>query len=442
MKDRVRYYIVVKGHAYWRTTPAMKKLGFENVPLGKPGPDAIRRAEELNAMYDARVKETKATPAQVETYPHGTLGWMFADYKKSHTWDEKAERTKEEWDWCWRRIKPVFADVAVSTISFRHCDAFYRQLSKTLTLSETHKTYKIFRALLNVGIAYQLLTTNPSEGVRNVAPKGRSAIWLEPEVEVLVKAAYEKGEPGLGLILAIAYDSALRSQDVRTLLLEEYDPATRHFARDQIKTSKAIAATVSEETARMIATYTKTVVSLPGVPFIRNTEGQPYSSSALTQAFARLRHETFGADEKRQLRDVRRTAVVETSLGGADASTLAHKTGNTIQTSNKLHATYNPVQLEHVQKADAARVEGKKKLAKRQAPVVIHTPPPKRDLPVGVYPYRFGPGFTATVKIGKKLFHLGVFATAEAASEARERKRQDMQAGGPSQGLDQNKAGK
>jgi hypothetical protein len=66
----------------------------------------------------------------------------------------------------------------------------------------------------------------------------------------------------------------------------------------------------------------------------------------------------------RQLRDMRRSGVMEAFAGGGDARDVAEKFGNSIDRSSVLFKTYNPVELEKVDRlmprASRAAGEGTK----------------------------------------------------------------------------------
>ena len=66
-------------------------------------------------------------------------------------------------------------------------------------------------------------------------------------------------------------------------------------------------------------------------------------------------------EDLRQLRDMRRSATTEAFRGGADPKAISQKFGNSIDRSAVLFKTYNPVDLEQVRQADAARVRGRRK---------------------------------------------------------------------------------
>jgi hypothetical protein len=63
----------------------------------------------------------------------------------------------------------------------------------------------------------------------------------------------------------------------------------------------------------------------------------------------------------RQLRDMRRSGVMEAFAGGGEARDVSEKFGNSIDRSNFLFKTYNPVDLEKVRQTDAARLEGRRR---------------------------------------------------------------------------------
>jgi hypothetical protein len=66
--------------------------------------------------------------------------------------------------------------------------------------------------------------------------------------------------------------------------------------------------------------------------------------------------------------DFRRSGGVEAIAGGAAPAPLAHAMGNTLDRSNKLFATYCPVNVVNLQIIAKARREGAKKLAKQNKP--------------------------------------------------------------------------
>jgi hypothetical protein len=79
-----------------------------------------------------------------------------------------------------------------------------------------------------------------------------------------------------------------------------------------------------------------------------NRSGAPYSKDTLGDDFRTVRTIVFGPEDIRLLADFRRSGAVEAVSGEATPSKMAAKMANTISTSNKLHKTYSPAQLDQV----------------------------------------------------------------------------------------------
>src|SRR5262249_33275521 len=112
-------------------------------------------------------------------------------------------------------------------------------------------------------------------------------------------------------------------------------------------------------------------------PIFRNRSGRAYSKDTLGDDFRAVRTTVFGEDETRQLADFRRSGTVEALAGDVAPDKLSSKMANTINKSNRLHETYNPVQVAAVRAADEARKRGRARL-REQSPDESVTAPAKK----------------------------------------------------------------
>jgi len=78
-------------------------------------------------------------------------------------------------------------------------------------------------------------------------------------------------------------------------------------------------------------------------------------------SFRTIRGRVFPGDTRR-LMDMRRSGAVEASAGGVDPNAHAAKMANTINRSQALQRTYQPVSLAAVQVADEARRVGRRRI--------------------------------------------------------------------------------
>lgn len=382
-KGTPRHYKVKRnGRAFWEPTPTMKKAGFVSVPLGPDGPQAFALAEEWNRRWDDARRGVSPSPAQssaenlsperseeLTIYKPGTLGHAFKIYRTTDEWKAKKAATRYEWHRAWRRIKPVFGDAKPSAISLVSISAFRSHIEQTVSLNEAHRTIKIWRALWKVAAAlgYVVRDADPSLGVRNRSPEGRSETWAEGEVVRAAKGAWRMGYRGLAVVIAVVWDTQMNPGDVRVLTAQQLatNGSGGLFFTERGKTGVPVGGLLSRRTTRLMAAYIESLgVDLLGEsPIFRNRSGAPYSKDTLSDDFRAVRKAVFGEHEKRLLgHDMRRSGAVEAIVGDATPAALAHAMGNTLAASNALFATYVPVNAATIRQVAEARKIGRAKL--------------------------------------------------------------------------------
>lgn len=388
---RIPYYVVIKGRGYWRPTPAMRAKGFALVRCGADGPDAwtiaaawnerwqrCRRGEAPLAADVSRVSPETAEAAI--SYPRGSLGAAFTEYRATGEWRGKAARTREDWWRGWKRIRPVFGDVDPRTVGLAEISAWRALIEEQSGRREAHRALKIWRALWKVAAAlrYCRRDDDPSLEVRNHAAAPRAASWSEGEIARLVKAAWRSGHQGLAVSVAIMWDSQWSSVDVRTLAMQRIErrPDGVVIRGTRGKTRVPIAAVLSRRTMRLLDAYLASMGAEPvGEAPVLRTRGaaagpqggrpwapRPFTKDTLTAEFRVVRAAVFGAHETRQLLDIRRSGAIEAIAGDATREKLGHAMGNSIAASTGLFKTYVPVSVTSLNDVAAARRRGREKL--------------------------------------------------------------------------------
>jgi len=370
-KDVTRHYRVRRnGRAFWEPTPTMKAAGFVNVPLGPDGPDARGKALEWNDRWDrARLGLNK--PA-VKVWPRGALGEAWDRYRRTDTWGQKAERTREEWYRAWRHIEPIFGDVAPSTLTLEHLDAFYAHpeagLLARLGVRESHRVIKVWRAFWRVAAAsgYCERDADPSLAIRRRTPTPRSATWREGEAVRLVKGAIRMGYPGLASVIAVAWDTQFAPTDIRKLTPADMtvNRGSLAFAVARDKSGVAVIGTLTRRSERLIQAYlaSRPAEALPNAPLFRNRSGRAYSKDTLGDDFRTVRAALMPGDTRMLGHDFRRSGTVEAFAGDASPASVSAKMGNSIDQSSELQRTYNPVNRASVALADKARKLGRRRI--------------------------------------------------------------------------------
>lgn len=380
-RDRIRHYVVRRGRAFWQPTKKMRELGFASVPLGLPGPDAVKLAAQWNQRWDATRTGQAPSPAlsdaknlsperaeALTVYPPHSLGAAFRDYRATHEWAKKSPRTREEWQRSWRWMKPVFGDVDPRTVTMADLSAWRETISQTVSNNEAHRALKIWRALWKIAAALQYCSreADPSLGVRNTAPKGRDHRWSEGEAVRLVKRAWRMGFHGLAAAIAVSWDTQLDPGDVRALRASQLALGApgEMFLTERGKTGVPVGGLLSPRTLAVLAAYLDQVgVELHADAFLfRTRTGDPYKKDRLSRDFSIIRDAEFGRGDPRTLgHDFRRSGAIEAINGGATAEAVAHAMGNTLSQSNFLFATYVPVNAVTIKSVREARIRGRAK---------------------------------------------------------------------------------
>src|SRR5262249_55584343 len=109
-------------------------------------------------------------------------------------------------------------------------------------------------------------------------------------------------------------------------------------------------------------------------PLFRNRSGRAYSKDTLGDDFRDVRMMVFGAGERRQMADFRRSGSVEALAGDASPDGLSSKMANTISASNRLYRTYRPVQLATVRKVDKQRTVSRDRLREQNPDESVMAP--------------------------------------------------------------------
>lgn len=381
----IPYLVERRGKWFWTPRGAAAKA-VPARPLGSDPQAAQAQALRLYQLWQAvRRGDPSAAatgaPRELATaakaYPAGSVGEAFQRWIRTDPWKALSPKTRNgEWWPAWRlRIEPYFGQVAPRTITLEQLAQWRADVLERDGLDAAHRAIKIWRRLFNVmgALGYALPPRDPSLAIRNTAPRPRAQRWSEGEVVRLAKGAWRIGYRGLACVIAVAWDTQFSPIDVRTL-------RARHRARDGArlyfdlmregrgKTGKAALGTISARTERLVGAYLDGLgVELTDEAFLfRNRSGRAYREDTLADDFAAVRKALFGASEKRQMRDLRRSGALEAVAGGVSDKALADKMANSIDRAGFLQKTYTPaVEISVVQMADAARLRGRRKIRER-----------------------------------------------------------------------------
>jgi hypothetical protein len=390
--DKPRYLVAIKGCWYWRPTPRMKAAGFKDRALGKNELRAKQEAIRLNAEWDQHRFGERKRP-DIMIYPPGSLGHAYgraialreAERKaKGITWTRQ-QKARDDWPRAWRWIGPAFGDYDPLAVVSEDLLALRAKVAERVSESEAFRVIKVWRALWAKlpGFGYKVLPdSDPSLTFANSAPPPRQEVWPHRDVLRLVQRAWRDSYYGLAALLAVAWDTMLSPVDVRTLTIgqRQNDGQGSYFDLARAKTGRAAAGTLSRWSEAILDAYlSKLGIELHDAAPIFWTRGgtssakggrpwppRPYSSDRLGIDFRYIRTLAFGPHDERQIQDMRRSGAVEAVRGDAKPTKLSAKMANTIASSNRLHRTYIPVDVEAVRDVDDARKRGRERIKSKK----------------------------------------------------------------------------
>ncbi|MGC2408760.1 MAG: hypothetical protein WA441_01800 [Methyloceanibacter sp.] len=214
---KIPYYRVKGGNGFFEPTPTMKAAGFLPRPCGVDGPEAWQRAW---ALYEDWKHHCRGDPGPARRrFLLGSVGEAWERYRRTEAWASKALGTRREWEYAWGWIEPEFVDVDPNTIELEMLEELRARVRDSVSPHAAHKVIKIWRALWRVMAAmrYCEAASDPSKGLRNKQPRGRSETWAEGEVARLAKRAWRMQLHGLAAIIAVIWDTQFSPVDARNL---------------------------------------------------------------------------------------------------------------------------------------------------------------------------------------------------------------------------------
>lgn len=352
MKDRIRYYVVKNGNAFWAPGKQADAFGFQrSVPLGPAGEATMQAAIGRNTKWDKRHEKAK----RVQAWPKNSLGDFYEAFMETTSVRLSDPRTREDYARTWPLISERFGKKLVTAITPADSEAFHASIhpahnpKSTLSWNEAHRTLKCWRTLMNALVSYQCRTQAPIGRVPNPAPKGRDQLWAHNEVLRLSWAACLLGMPGMATGIRLAWAGLLSPVDVWTLPNEGWRNGLIDHERK--KTGKRILVRVDSETTALVNDYVATRAALPATALVRRANGKGYTSKdTFGDDFRLVRALAFPGDE-RQFLDLRRSAATEARRGGATRDDLGKAMANRVDVSDALASTYLLDASDRVQEA-------------------------------------------------------------------------------------------
>ncbi len=367
--EKIPYYAVKRGVGYWQP-PAWareKPYGMAGCTCGPDGPAARQIARE---KYQTLLSlKTSGNVCRVAPeWPSGSLGRWYEKWTRSQAFGRKSLGVREEFEQAWAHVDDTLRRKRLDKITPGDFERLQIYLEDNKGEWTRWRTIKKLREVFAAAEKYGLIKATPAATMPNPEPEGRSALWTAAEIRQLIDKADELGKPDMALAIALLWSTMMSPVDIRTLsrAMVFQDRGGAYIHRPRSKTMVEVFVDLDDATARRLALYlVGTPTTLPNAPIIRGERGGKAfrNRHEFARRFATIRKAVFGDDERRQMRDIRRSANVEADLGGASADDRAKILGNALNVDPKLERTYTPPTLAKARELRGQRERGRLVLA-------------------------------------------------------------------------------
>lgn len=344
VKVNVRYVTKRTGpngqvYHYWQ------RRGF---PLTRLPDDPARRlfeAERLNAWADAQRNKTAALHEE-------SVSNLIRRYEQSDDYQDLAASTRTYYDRHLRHICRVWGDLPISFITRKATVDF---IESHATPGERHKAAAVLRNLFHLAVYRGWAPVNLATGLRLKTPARREAVWSDEACGRFLAQAGAMGWPSwktetLALYFTMLRFTAQRPGDVAAMTWGQYRGGTIRLR--QQKTGKLVDVPCHAALCGALDARERTTIHILAWP-----DGRPLPYNTLRNWESEVRA-AAGLGEL-QLRDLRRTAMVQMAEAGAELHQIAAVSGHGIERTKQILETYLPRTVE-MGKAAIARWESKK----------------------------------------------------------------------------------
>jgi integrase len=184
---------------------------------------------------------------------------------------------------------------------------------------------------MNYFVARDLITKNPMAKVRKRTSEPRSVVWTHDQVMSFLDMAFTRGNwTSIGMIVMMAYEWAQRPIDIRSLKWENVDLDNQVVKIKQTKRGARVELPVPDNLNAMLKQQQDTWGFQKWVVPHHRPQGNAYRPLTVMQMTHQLKQvkDAVGLPDELQVGDLRKTAIIEMILGGAEALAIQSATGH------------------------------------------------------------------------------------------------------------------
>lgn len=310
---------------YWQPSKAAKAAGFEARALGEALDAAVRKAENLNAQWDAWRRGEESARFEI-----GDMDWLVAWFQTSAQFRTKTKGTQKVYRWA-SNFLDRWWEGPVDDMEPEDIEGLWIDIQEEMSDHSAAIIIRVLRMMLNLAHARRKIDYNAGQGLRLKRPKPRMQIWEPEELEAFVKAA----SPSMARAAVIAHETSQRPIDIRAMTAAALKPESAIRVR-QIKTGALIDVALTQPLREQLDRRPADSLYLCPGP-----NGGQWKEHHFLDDF-HAAQEASGIRAELQFRDLRRTCVVRLGEAGCTIPEICAITGHSLETATEILETYLP----------------------------------------------------------------------------------------------------
>lgn len=307
---------------YWQ------RPGHRLIRLPDDEVERHRRAKELNDWADAN-----PPPAAPAPTGFSTVAELIADYRAQESFRALAAGTRRHYERWLGHIEQRWGRFRAAAIDKGLCEEL---LEGVASLGARRLARAVLRQVLHRAVSRGRLITNPTNDIRIKKPRARQEYFVEEDLARFVEAC--RRHPSHGRMVYVGFMLLLftgqRSGDALAMTWRQYDGSAIRLR--QQKTKKWVEVPAHPQLKDLLDQLRPNADGL----LINMHAGRAVSEKLFWARFAEVR--AAAGLERKQPRDLRRTAVVRMAEGGAEIQDIAAVTGHTIERTRQILEVYLP----------------------------------------------------------------------------------------------------
>jgi len=328
MAIKIRHLIKRKDNYYWYPTKKLREAGFTILPLGKELNAAIKYAEQQNRQVDEWRNG-------IEPTTKNTMKWLIAEYKKDERYTKLRKSTKIHYDGHFNKIEEWAHHDPIQGIARKDCIQYYRKVRDKRGQTTGYHRIKVLRVVMQFAFDEGYITQNPATNIRAEQSKPRKTIWEDGVDHILEIKPDTHNEMMVIAAIALLGYTGQRPGDVCAMKPEQY-------AGDRIQvTQSKTGAFVDIRCLPLLANILDALPKEGKTILYTDATHVPFNVEWLGKNF-RMFGKKHGIPDSLQLRDLRRTAVVQLGRAGCSDTEIANITGHSYETIAAMKEVYMP----------------------------------------------------------------------------------------------------